>query len=531
MPKNRKNRQKHPSKTPKTGWATPQTALSATSEQGDGHTAFAETASDKPILGSEIATREVIGSFTSLSTLPNPDPILRAEGKSISVYRSFVDGHLTSILGKRKSAVRARPWIISDMGCDKATLERLLQTLNALPMRDIIGGMLEAPWMGCVFQEIVWANVAGWIVPTKIAAKPQEWFTYTPKLELRLVAIGGRLIDIPPRKVLVTSHGASYLNPYGTPILSSCFWPLAFKKGGLKFWMLACEKFGIPRIVATVPASTPEGDRSKLLSALASMVRDAVAVIPNNATVTLLEAKATGNSPFEALIHWADSEMSKAVLGETLSTEVGALGVRGAAEVHNQVRGDLAVDDANLVEATMNQLITWIWELNRPGDMKIPKFQVQMPEDLQIGRIERDKGLYGIGARFTPKYFIDTYNLSPEHLASVEQLRTVGGAPAGPSFSELPDRRCRCVSHQFAEGTQKDLETLLKSFTPAELQSQVAELVQPIIDLAERHSDYAEFAAALDELFPHLTTRQMEASLEKCMLLSEMSGRMDASPT
>ncbi|HOX53736.1 MAG TPA: DUF935 family protein, partial [Fibrobacteria bacterium] len=282
---------------------------------------YAEAPPDRPVLGSEIATREVATAFTSLATLPNPDPILRAEGKSISVYRSFVDGHLSSILGKRKAAVRSRPWIIEQGKADASAYQRLVDVFRDLKPRTMIGDTLEAPPMGVVYQEVNWELKDGWIVPVKVAAKPQEWFGFGPDQSLHIIGVGQKIIPVPPRKVLVTSHEASYTNPYGRPILSSCFWPLAFKRGGLKFWALFCEKFGIPRTVGKVPAATPEPDREKLLSALKSMVRDAVAVIPNNASIDLLETKISGVLPFPELVKWADSEMSKAVLGETLTTE------------------------------------------------------------------------------------------------------------------------------------------------------------------------------------------------------------------
>lgn len=524
MGKNRKKGRFTPDRAPKRGGSPPQSAVSTPPMEGGDHLAFAETVSDKPVLGSEIATREVIASLTSLSTLPNPDPILRAEGKSISVYRSFVDGHLKSILRKRKAAVRARPWTIEPGTADKASVERILKHFSGnLKLRTIIGETLNAPPMGSVYQEVVWERIDGWILPVRIEAKPQEWFTFTPNLELRLVTAGGRLIEVPPRKILHTSHEATYDNPYGNPIMSECFWPLVFKKGGLKFWMLFCEKYGIPRTVGKVPASTPEADRARFLSALASMVRDAVAVIPNNATVDLLETKIGGDGPFQSLVRWADSEMSKAVLGETLTTEIGNIGSRAAAQVHNDVRSDLAMDDASMVEETMNQLIKWTWEYNRPGDGDLPWFQIQMPEDLQQGRIERDKGLYSLGARFTPAYFLDTYGIAPQHLAKIADPKA---SPDSTFAEHLPG--CGCGGHQFAEGAQSDLEALLRSFTPQELQGQVSELVQPIIELAERSGSYGEFETALDELFPHLTTRQMEAALTKCALLSEMLGRDDA---
>lgn len=32
-----------------------------------------------------------------------------------------------------------------------------------------------------------------------------------------------------------------------------CFWPVAFKKGGMKFWLRFAEKFGSPWVIGKHP--------------------------------------------------------------------------------------------------------------------------------------------------------------------------------------------------------------------------------------------------------------------------------------
>jgi Protein of unknown function (DUF935) len=68
-----------------------------------------------------------------------------------------------------------------------------------------------------------------------------------------------------------------------------------------------------------------------------------------------------------------DSEMSKTVLGETLTTEIGSRGSYAAANTHNEVRKELTKADADLLSDTLNRtLIKWDVQLNLP-DAKPPR--------------------------------------------------------------------------------------------------------------------------------------------------------------
>jgi hypothetical protein len=58
-------------------------------------------------------------------------------------------------------------------------------------------------------------------------------------------------------------------------------------------------------------------------------------------------------------------EMSKAVLGETLTTEMGENGARAASETHADILDMLVDSDADLLSGTLNgQLITWLTRAN-----------------------------------------------------------------------------------------------------------------------------------------------------------------------
>lgn len=466
-----------------------------------------------PEFGAEVASRDVAQWVTMLDYLPNPDPILRTQGGGIQTYRNFVDGHLDAVRDKRTRAVTSRPWVLDTGKGDKTRAKLVEEYLWNLGLRNVIEMMMEAPGFGYQVHEVIWDIVDGLVLPTQIKDKPQEWFRFDEDGELVLMDKTATIRELPERKFLVARHRASASNPYGKALLSRCFWPIAFKKGGLKFWMIFAEKFGMPKAIGKVPSSATEAEQNAFLRKLAGLVRDAVAVIPDTGGVELLESKMGGAQPHPEIIRWADREISKTWLGETLSTEqTDQGGTKALGEVHNEVRKEVTIDDADMVESAMNQLIRWIYELNWPEDKNIPWFSIQLPEDLQLGRITRDKQLHGMGLRFNAAYFVDTFGINPQHIASVSQ--DAQGKP-GAEFAE-------------GEDTKDAITKLLGDLNPDDLQGQIEQLAQPIIDLAHKHGTYAEFEEALDSILPDLGSKKLEESVMKCLLLTEMQGRADA---
>ncbi len=87
---------------------------------------------------------------------------------------------------------------------------------------------------------------------------------------------------------------------------------------------------------------------------------------------------------YERLITYLDRQVSKAVLGQTLTTDQGSTGSLAQAKVHDEVRADLMRADARALAATLTRdLIRPLMALNMP-DAPTPQFTllVEEPEDM-----------------------------------------------------------------------------------------------------------------------------------------------------
>lgn len=474
-------------------------------------------------LAKEVATRNVAEYITGLDYLPNPDTILQKNGGNIKVYREMIDAHLDAVKNKRFAAITSRAWTIDGSKGDAKKAKFVEEYLWNIDLRNTISQMLEAIGFGYAVHEIVWDAVQTdfgvLILPTTIKDRKQEWFKFGNDGELLLQTKDGTRQEMPDRKFLVTRNRPTTANPYGNATYSRCFWPLAFKKGGLKFWMIFVEKYGMPKAIGKVPPTATENEQQQFLRMLSNLIRDAVAVIPQTGSVELLETRLSGTNPHSEIVNWADRAMSKAWLGETLTTEqTSSGGTQAMATVHNDVRADLALDDAAMVESSVNQLIRWIYEINWPNEKDIPWMNIILPEDLQQARLERDVKLTQLGVKFNAQYITDIYGIDEKYFEMTEVQQ--GGA----MFAEH-DETCHC----FAEGGVKSkIEKMIQDLSAEDLQEQIEELAKPIIELAEHCGNYEQFEEELYKILPNLSSKKMDEAVTKCLVLSEMQGRADA---
>ena len=101
-------------------------------------------------LSDHIAQRARSIDFTFAGQLlPNPDPVLRARGQHIRVYRDLrTDAHVGGCIRRRKSAVKALQWGL-DRGNAPARVAKSIEALLAdLPMEQIIGQACDAVLYG-----------------------------------------------------------------------------------------------------------------------------------------------------------------------------------------------------------------------------------------------------------------------------------------------------------------------------------------------------------------------------------------------
>lgn len=502
-------------------------------------------------LSAEIATRHrSIDFYTIGMYLPNPDPVLKKMGKDITIYKELrADPIVRGCITSRKARTKKLLWEI-DRGKAKSRQAKFItDVFNGLPVRRMINQILNAPLFGNQPLEAMW-NKATW-TPNDVVGKPQQWFVYDENNVLKFRTKDNyNGIDLPERKFLVASNDADYENPYGDAILSSCFWPVTFRKGGYKFWVTFTEKFGMPFIVGKQPRGTDPTETAKFADSLEAMVQDAIAVIPDDASVEIPETKNTGSADlYDKLIRACTGEINVSLLGHSggAQSTPGKLGGEDTAGDTGENIGD---DDKHIVEDTMNTLIDWIAFYNFPESAERPRFIMYEEEDVDKTQAERDEILSNTGVKFTKTYYMENYGFEEEDIDVVEPQPSAGfpiqnsrfniqdtsassavksfSAPERGIIGRFLDRVFSFAKSSKTPADQQAIDDVAQEMYPAELQKQAEGVLKPVIDLINKGKNYDEIMTELTSAFPNMDSSALEEMLARAIFVADAWGRMTA---
>lgn len=469
-----------------------------------------------PSLSEQIATRDRSMDMSFGFILPNPDPILKRQGKDIAVYRDMRSrASVGGPIRRRKAAVKALEWRV-ERGKASARVTRLANdVLATYDMDTLINEITNAVLFGYQPLELVWGPFNGAAAPLQVIGKPQEWFFFDNAAQLRFRSRQQPLQgeELEPRKFLLARQEASYENPYGFADLSMCFWADTFMRGGLKFWVTFTEKYGTPWLVGKQPRGTPGSEVNNLLDKLEAMVQDAVAAIPDDSSIDILESGDKGASAdlYERLLMYCRSEINIALLGQNQSTESNSN--RASATAGLEVAKTIRDGDAALVMATMNQLLRWLTDLHDGEQAPAPTFVLFEEEDVNTQQAVRDETLTKAGLKFTKEYWKRVYRLQD---GDIEE------APAGPSMPKAPGAAA-AVPVEFVEGSAP-------AAVPAgELSTAAAPIVMAWVRdlraLVEAHSEPQALQDALLEAYSELPTDELTEVMALAFELAHLQGR------
>ena len=466
-----------------------------------------------------LATRNKSIDFTAFGMLlPNPDPILKAQGKDISVYRDMrVDSHIGGCIRRRKAAVQALEWGLDRGKARSRTAKAVQAMLDQLKLGRIIGQMQECTLYGYQPMEVMWEQRDGLFMPTNLLAKPPEWFRFDPDNQLRFRTRSNPIVGelLPARKFLIPRQDPTYNNPYGFADLSMCFWPLLFKKNSLKFWLAFTEKFGSAFSVGKLPRGSTDKERQALLDSLEALIQNGVATIPDDGSVELVEMAGKGASAdlYEKLVMHCRSDIAIALLGQNQSTE--ATANKASATAGLKVTDDLRDGDAGIIAEAINELITWFCQVNM-GDIEVPVFSFWDQEAQDELQAQRDKSNYDSGARFTNAYFMRAYGYQEG------DLQTMGAA--GPLVGTNP----AFAEPGLAAGsnpTQTETDTLVNGTAPD--WNGMADRLQVLVNKA---TSTAELQKVLVQAYGDLDSDALVKLMAAAMALAELKGLDAARP-
>lgn len=494
----------------------------------------------------EIATtKKDIDIFAGwITRLENPDPVLRSEasGKGLRLYDEVDrDPHAGSVLQTRYLAVVGKEWTIlpglnglqqgrkiaTDQ--DQEIADFVAEVLEACNFDQARHELLQALLYGFYCLEVMWKIDAGAVAVDRFFGKHPRRFIFSPERELRLLTLSNMIEGeiLPPRKFIQFTCGDSD-NPYGKGLGQKLWWPVWFKKNGIKFWLIFLDKFGGPTAVGKYPPGTGDADQQKLLDAINLIHTETGVTIPENMAIDLLEAARAGQVSYQDMCEYMDKAMSKAVLGQTATTE-GTPGKLGNEQTQGEVRQDIIEADADLLDTCLNNsIVRWIVDFNFPGIMDYPKIETfaGAKPDLQE-RSAIDKTLVvDIGLPVGIKYFYETYGIpEPEEGEELVSPNKMPGIMPGTPGGIIP-------SAGFAEPTPRARQA---NAVPEKMAVQLGDeagnsmdgMIDKVKDLVMRSENLEAVRDGVYTLFKSADLSTLGEVMQQALVLADLAGRFE----
>ena len=450
------------------------------------------------------------------------------------------DTHLFSQLQTRKLAVTGLDWEVqpfSQDGTDQeiaAFVEEQLKELDGFS--DNLMDILDAIGKGISFQEIEWEYRDGHVVVGNIEYVHQKKFYYdtlTDALMLRTEAFPGG-IPLPENKFIVHRYKARSGHPSRYGVLRVVAWMYLFKNYDLKDWVSFCEVYGMPLRLGTYDATASEKDKAALMDAIVRMGTDAAGIVPSGTDIRFIESnKQSSVDIYERLARFCDEQMSKAIVGQTLTSDSG--GSYAQSKTHNDVRQDLTEADCKAVMETVRRdLIRPLVEFNFGVRAHVPYFVLNATDTDDLKETaEIVNTLAATGLEIPKSWLYKKFNIpAPE-----KGEETIGKAPAAPGMQGMgqPGTGMFQGLRLKADGKEADGQRVLDRLEEAAVKQSSAffrQMMSPVLELVE-HCDSLEGLQeqlkdeeALRQLYNAMKVKDFDQLVEQVMYVSNMLGRM-----
>lgn len=510
---------------------------------------------NKPILNeiAVVSIRDKYSSYPSQGLTPERLARIFKEADAGDVYRQSElfeemeekDDHLFSQLQTRKNAVLGLEWETLPFSEDQKDQEIAKFVADAFrgmdDLEDAFLDLLDAIGKGFAANEIMWKVDDGKAVIEELRWRHQKRFTFGEKWELRLLtdespAFG---IELPPNKFAVHKYKAKSGHPSRAGVLRVVAWMYLFKNYDIKDWVTFAEIYGMPLRLGKYDASTSEADKEALTLAVQMLGTDAAGIISKATEIQFIEAVAKNSSAdvYRVLAEFCNAEMSKAILGQTLTSEVGDRGSYAASKTHGEVRQDLLEADCKaLARSIRRDLIKPLVMFNFGNTRRLPsiKFHYEQPEDLETTAKTYSVLVGEMGLPVAAEHVYQRFGI-PKPQANQEILVPPKvGVPlpmkAFPAkFRILKDDGAPQGNPPNIIEAQRGMDALADSALEQAMPLLRLEVLEMLDKIFEQATSLEDLRARLTEVYADLNTQDFEDLLARALYMADLYGRWAAS--
>lgn len=446
------------------------------------------------------------------------------------------DPHYASVLSTRKLALAALDMRVdsySDDARDVEIADALREVIGGPEFREAVFHLADALGKGYSVAELIWDRSSTPWVPARIEHRDPRFFRFDRDTgrEIRLLTEQEPAFGEPlqPAKFIVHMPRLRSGLPVRGGLARLAAVGYMCKAWTWRDWMAFADIYGLPMRVGRYGPGVSNEDIRKLIAAVSSLGSDAAAVLPDSTRIEFEQAANVAGSAdfFERLADWWDRQVSKAVLGQTMTTDDGAS--LSQAQVHNEVRIDLLKADAMSLDITLNRyLIRPFVDLNF-GPGRYPKLVtvVPEPEDLQLLVNSLEK-LVPMGLRVEESVMRDKLGL-PDPGDSLDVRLLQVPAQIANAMSPIVQRPVEQASNREQrrpdEPDREDqLVTLLSQYADPVIDGWVGRMRQHL----EESESLEDFRDRLLDLLPELSTSELAKAMQHALAVAHVAGMADA---
>ncbi|MEP5000059.1 DUF935 family protein, partial [Pseudophaeobacter sp.] len=267
---------------------------------------------------------------------------------------------------------------------EKKHADALRDWLTRDELQSELFDILDAVGKGYSFTEMIWAHVDRMTVPERLEWRDPRWFRFLRK-DLRtpvMLTEGGQEEPLPPYKFIYAPIKAKSGLPIRGGLARPAAWAWMFKAFTQRDWAIFTQTYGQPIRVGKYGPGTSEEEKDTLYHAVVNIAGDCAAIMPDSMQLEFVEAQNISGSHelYEKRADWLDRQTSKAVLGQTATTDA-VTGGLGSGKEHRQVQEDIETADANLLAGVLNQMLVRPFvDLNFGPQKRYPQINLARPE-------------------------------------------------------------------------------------------------------------------------------------------------------
>lgn len=366
------------------------------------------------------------------------DPYYPDRRKLNRLYRDMVlDPHLSSVMQTRKLNIMGKRFrIVDEDGEEDEEATRIVQGQWSLTLQEII---MDTRFHGPTVAEFM--EPEG-MMPQGVKSIPRD-YVLPERMEVRydMNQLTGERIDKEPMDLWVFMVG----DPKDFGLLNNVAHPTLIKRASISAWAEYNEVYGVPMVVGKTRSKAGK-KRTQFENMLANFPENRwILTDLDQDELQIIEPSVGTQATFKDLIQQTNDEISKLIVGQTMTTEDGSSLAQG--EVHERVMQGYEEADMRYAKGIWdNQVIPRLQRMGLLGEGLF--FDWDTKEELSIKeKFEFDKLILQTpGYRLDPEYLEQQYG-SPVEEEQSSQSSTPGSFAndadllnlANASFSEFPE--------------------------------------------------------------------------------------------